>query len=110
MNTAIDKSIKEKWIPIANGEKTDGGIEDCECCIEYRKPVNVIGLCDDCPIFKHTGVHNCGDTPYKIWDCFTSLMKSKAIEKYSVEYFDMMIEAKLAALMEINFLQCIIAK
>ena len=48
----LSRCIAEKWWPMVFG----GDIGICALCIELK--------CEQCPIFKNTGVEHCWGTPY----------------------------------------------
>jgi len=59
---ALEESIDEKWIPIAEGKEVDEGTNDCPLCkLFYYQH------CKGCPIFEHTGKIHCVGTPYQKW-------------------------------------------
>ena len=64
---ALDKSI-QKWekvvVDISSGARIyEYGRFDCECCTQFQRN----RLCFNCPVFQHTGQHNCFGTPYTQW-------------------------------------------
>jgi hypothetical protein len=63
---ALEKSIREKWEPLACGEFESE--PRCALCIEYREGNEgrlIADWCIDCPVHTKTGQKNCNGTPYK---------------------------------------------
>lgn len=51
----------EHWLANWQNPKTATiGVENCPCCNLYWN-----SLCEGCPIFLHTGIDSCDETPYR---------------------------------------------
>lgn len=86
----LEKSIKEKWIPIVEGKLKERG-DDCPCCQAYID-------CQGCPIEEDTG-GNCSGSPYWIFDD----LECETLWMHEINY-DLMFDLKAAAQMELDYL------
>lgn len=87
----VEKSIKEKWEPIRDGEHyCFDGDGDCACCLAHW-------ACSGCPIFNYTGKSGCKNTPYDA----AVILAETFIENKA---YDLHAECTAAAQWEINFL------
>lgn len=89
----VEKSIKDKWIPILRGERNCfGSDKDCACCEKY-----ILDHCSGCPISKYSGQIYCNGTPYAAANhLFDWFIKGKV--------YDLHAECTAAANWEIEFL------
>jgi len=56
---ALKGSIR-KWEKIVSGTGVDNGKDNCPLC-------ELSLVCEDCPVFKKTGLEGCEGTPYDAW-------------------------------------------
>jgi hypothetical protein len=65
MISSLQSSI-EKWENIVDETGTDGGTDDCQCCIEFYGSFSPQSCCG-CPIAYKTNSSLCENTPYEKW-------------------------------------------
>lgn len=95
--TALYKSIKEKWEPGLQGKV--GWLSragNCECCYQYYSRV-CMAECEECPIAED-GHHNCLGTPYYEFDGLWEFY-------YEEDIWELHAEVNAAAQWELDYLK-----